>query len=60
MGRTGKMFAAEHWGVEPDIMTLGKGIASGLPMGAMVAPAEIMNWQAGSHANTFGGNPVAC
>jgi 4-aminobutyrate aminotransferase len=60
MGRTGKMFAVEHWGVEPDILAIGKGIASGLPMGATVAPAEVMNWQAGSHANTFGGNPVAC
>ncbi|MGH7233236.1 MAG: acetyl ornithine aminotransferase family protein [Nitrospiraceae bacterium] len=60
MGRTGKMFASEHWGVEPDIMVVGKGIASGLPMGATIAPADVMNWQAGSHANTFGGNPVAC
>ncbi|MBM4124268.1 MAG: acetyl ornithine aminotransferase family protein [Nitrospira sp.] len=60
MGRTGKMFAIQHWGVEPDIMALGKGIASGLPMGATVASAEVMNWQAGAHANTFGGNPVAC
>ncbi|MBI3604125.1 MAG: acetyl ornithine aminotransferase family protein [Nitrospirae bacterium] len=60
MGRTGKMFASEHWGVEPDIIAIGKGIASGLPMGATVASAELMNWQAGAHANTFGGNPVAC
>ncbi|HTK87356.1 MAG TPA: acetyl ornithine aminotransferase family protein [Nitrospiraceae bacterium] len=60
MGRTGKMFAVEHWRVKPDIMTIGKGIASGLPMGAMVASDEVMNWEAGSHANTFGGNPVAC
>ncbi len=60
MGRTGKMFAIEHWGVEPDIMAVGKGIASGLPMGATVASAELMSWQAGAHANTFGGNPVAC
>ena len=60
MGRTGRMFAAEHWRVEPDIMALGKGIASGLPMGATVARADVMNWEAGSHANTFGGNPVAC
>lgn len=60
MGRTGKMFAVEHWGVEPDIMTIGKGIASGLPMGATVAPAGLMTWTAGAHANTFGGNPVAC
>jgi len=60
MGRTGKMFAVEHWGVKPDIMTIGKGIASGLPMGAMVASDRVMSWEAGSHANTFGGNPVAC
>ncbi|HKW86748.1 MAG TPA: acetyl ornithine aminotransferase family protein [Nitrospiraceae bacterium] len=60
MGRTGKMFAVEYWGVEPDILTVGKGIASGLPMGATVASAEVMSWQAGAHANTFGGNPVTC
>jgi len=59
MGRTGKMFAIEHYGVEPDIMALAKGIASGMPLGAMVAAAEIMNWEAGSHASTFGGNPVS-
>ncbi|HFQ95780.1 MAG TPA: acetyl ornithine aminotransferase family protein [Anaerolineae bacterium] len=59
-GRTGKMFAAEHWGVEPDIITLAKGIASGMPLGAMVARAEIMSWPPGSHASTFGGNPVSC
>lgn len=60
MGRTGKMFASEHWGVTPDIMAVGKGIASGLPMGATVASADLMSWTAGAHANTFGGNPVAC
>jgi 4-aminobutyrate aminotransferase len=60
MGRTGKMFAIEHFGVTPDIMALAKGIASGLPLGAMVAPAAIMDWEAGSHASTFGGNPLAC
>ena len=60
MGRTGKMFAMEHYGVTPDIMALAKGIASGLPLGAMVARAEIMDWEAGSHASTFGGNPVSC
>ncbi len=60
MGRTGKMFAMEHFGVAPDIMALAKGIASGLPLGAMVAPADIMDWEAGSHASTFGGNPLAC
>ncbi|MEW6544430.1 MAG: acetyl ornithine aminotransferase family protein [Nitrospirota bacterium] len=60
MGRTGKLFAIEHWGVEPDILATGKGIASGLPMGATVASADLMTWQAGAHANTFGGNPIAC
>jgi 4-aminobutyrate aminotransferase len=60
MGRTGKMFAMEHFGVEPDIMTLAKGIASGMPLGAMVANAQLMDWHAGSHASTFGGNPVSC
>jgi 4-aminobutyrate aminotransferase len=60
MGRTGRMFAMEHFGVTPDIMALAKGIASGLPLGAMVAPAKIMDWEAGSHASTFGGNPLAC
>ncbi len=60
MGRTGKMFAMEHFGIRPDIMALAKGIASGLPLGAMVARADIMNWEAGSHASTFGGNPVSC
>jgi 4-aminobutyrate aminotransferase len=60
MGRTGRMFAMEHFGVAPDIMALAKGIASGLPLGATVAPARIMDWEAGSHASTFGGNPLAC
>ena len=60
MGRTGKMFAMEHFGVVPDIVTLAKGIASGLPLGAMIARAEIMDWEAGSHSSTFGGNPVSC
>ena len=60
MGRTGKMFAMEHFGVDADIMALAKGIASGLPLGAMVAKARIMNWEAGSHASTFGGNPLSC
>ncbi len=60
MGRTGKMFAMEHFDVVPDIMALAKGIASGLPLGAMVARSEIMDWEAGSHASTFGGNPVSC
>ena len=60
MGRTGKMFAMEHFGVSPDVMALAKGIASGMPLGAMVARAGIMTWEAGSHASTFGGNPVSC
>ena len=60
MGRTGKMFAMEHFGVTADIMSLAKGIASGLPLGAMIAPSKIMNWEAGSHASTFGGNPLSC
>ncbi len=60
MGRTGKMFAMEHFGVAPDIMAVAKGIASGMPLGAMVAWADIMDWEAGSHASTFGGNPVSC
>jgi 4-aminobutyrate aminotransferase len=59
MGRTGKMFACEHYDLKPDIITLAKGIASGIPMGACVARAELMNWLPGAHASTFGGNPVA-
>ncbi|MCO6450505.1 MAG: acetyl ornithine aminotransferase family protein [Caldilineales bacterium] len=60
MGRTGKMFACEHWGVQPDIICLAKGIASGMPLGAIVARSEIMTWTPGAHASTFGGNPVSC
>ena len=60
MGRTGKFCAMEHWHVEPDIVCLSKGIASGLPLGAMVARANLMQWPPGSHGSTFGGNPVAC
>jgi len=59
-GRTGKMFACEHWGVEPDILCVAKGIASGLPLGAMIARNEISTWTPGTHGTTFGGNPVAC
>jgi 4-aminobutyrate aminotransferase len=59
MGRTGKMFASEHFGVTPDIITLAKGIASGMPLCATVAKAEVMNWTPGAHASTFGGNPVS-
>lgn len=58
MGRTGKMFASEHYGLEPDIITLAKGIGSGLPIGVMVARADLMDWKPGAHASTFGGNPV--
>ena len=60
MGRTGKMFAVEHYGVEPDIICAAKGIASGMPLGAIIAKADVMNWPSGSHASTFGGNPVSC
>ncbi|MFI5450190.1 MAG: acetyl ornithine aminotransferase family protein [Candidatus Bathyarchaeia archaeon] len=60
MGRTGRWFALEHWGVTPDILTTAKALASGLPIGAAVAKQELMDWEGGSHANTFGGNPVAC
>jgi 4-aminobutyrate aminotransferase len=59
-GRTGKMFACEHWGVEPDILCAAKGIASGMPLGAMIAREEISTWTPGTHGSTFGGNPVAC
>jgi 4-aminobutyrate aminotransferase len=59
MGRTGKLWASEHFGVTPDIFTSAKGIASGLPLSATIARAEIMNWPPGAHASTFGGNPVA-
>ncbi|MBV9762833.1 MAG: acetyl ornithine aminotransferase family protein [Acidobacteriaceae bacterium] len=59
MGRTGRMFASEHFGVVPDIVTLAKGIASGMPLSAMIARADIMDWPPGAHASTFGGNPVS-
>ena len=60
MGRTGKWFAIEHTGVEPDMVATAKGIASGLPLGVLVARSELMSWPPGAHASTFGGNPVAC
>src|SRR3954471_15218579 len=61
MGRTGKMFAIEHARVAPDIITIAKGIASGLPLGVTTAPSILMGaWPPGSHASTFGGNPVSC
>ncbi len=60
VGRTGRMFASEHFGLVPDIIATAKGIASGMPISAMIARAELMNWKPGAHASTFGGNPVAC
>ncbi len=60
MGRTGRMWAVEHFGVEPDIVLTGKGIASGLPLGAMTARADLMTWAKGAHGSTYGGNPIAC
>jgi 4-aminobutyrate aminotransferase len=61
IGRTGKMFAAQHWDIAPDIMTLAKGLGSGLPIGMVVAKRSIMqNWTRGAHGNTFGGNPLCC
>jgi 4-aminobutyrate aminotransferase len=59
MGRTGRMWAAQHFGSVPDILASAKGIASGLPLSAILARAELMDWPAGAHASTFGGNPVA-
>jgi 4-aminobutyrate aminotransferase len=61
VGRTGKMYACEHWGVHPDILTTAKGLGSGLPIGAVVARRRIMElWKRGAHGNTYGGNPVTC
>ncbi len=60
MGRTGKMWAAEHFDAVPDIFAVAKGIASGMPLGATVARADLMDWPQGAHASTFGGNPVSC
>jgi 4-aminobutyrate aminotransferase len=60
MGRTGKMFAAEHFGITGDIVNVAKGIASGLPLGVTCARRDVMDWPPGAHASTFGGNPVAC
>jgi 4-aminobutyrate aminotransferase len=59
MGRTGRFFASEHFGLEPDIITLAKGIASGMPLGALVARDDVMRWNNGGHGSTFGGNPVS-
>jgi 4-aminobutyrate aminotransferase len=60
MGRTGKWWAIEHFGIEPDIVTAAKGIASGMPLGACIARQSVMDWERGSHGNTYGGNPLAC
>ena len=61
IGRTGRMFASQHWGVAPDIMTLAKGLGSGLPIGSTVARRRHMEkWKRGAHGNTYGGNPVSC
>ncbi|MBT3321723.1 MAG: acetyl ornithine aminotransferase family protein [Anaerolineae bacterium] len=60
MGRTGKWWSIENFGVEPDIITSAKGIASGVPLGAMIARKSVMNWTVGTHGNTYGGNPLAC
>jgi 4-aminobutyrate aminotransferase len=59
MGRTGKMFAFEHFDFHPDIVAIAKGVASGMPLGVMIARSEIMSWEPGAHASTFGGNPVS-
>lgn len=60
MGRTGKWWAIEHFDVEPDIITIAKGVASGMPLGACVARQSVMDWPRGAHGNTYGGNPLAC
>ncbi len=59
MARTGKWFAIEHWGVVPDVITMAKALGGGLPIGACVSDARLMTWEPGSHASTFGGNPVS-
>jgi 4-aminobutyrate aminotransferase len=60
MGRTGRVWAMEHWDVQPDIVLAGKGIASGLPLGAMIAREDLMSWTTGMHGSTYGGNPLSC
>ncbi|MBI5349504.1 MAG: acetyl ornithine aminotransferase family protein [Chloroflexi bacterium] len=60
MGRTGKWWAVQHWGVEPDMVCAAKGIASGMPLGALIARKSMMDWPAGAHGNTYGGNPISC
>jgi 4-aminobutyrate aminotransferase len=60
IGRTGKWWAIQHWGVEPDMVCTAKGIASGLPLGALIARKSVMTWPSGAHGNTYGGNPISC
>jgi 4-aminobutyrate aminotransferase len=60
IGRTGKMFACQHEGIVPDIVVVAKGLASGMPLGAFIARADLMKWKPGAHGSTFGGNPVCC
>jgi 4-aminobutyrate aminotransferase len=60
IGRSGRWFAVDHVGAQPDILVIAKGLASGMPIGAIVADQSVMNWPPGAHANTFGGNPIAC
>jgi 4-aminobutyrate aminotransferase len=60
VGRTGKMWACDWEGVEPDILVTAKGLASGMPIGAMIARESVMTWESGAHGSTFGGNPVCC
>jgi 4-aminobutyrate aminotransferase len=60
MGRTGRMFAIEHAGVQPDVVAIAKGVASGMPLGVAAARADLMTWPPGAHASTFGGNPLSC
>jgi 4-aminobutyrate aminotransferase len=60
MGRTGKWWAIEHFGVQPDIVCSAKGLASGMPLGAVIARESLMSWPPGAHGSTFGGNPVSC
>jgi 4-aminobutyrate aminotransferase len=59
MGRTGRFFASQHFGLEPDLVAVAKGIASGMPLGALIARADVMQWESGGHGSTFGGNPVS-
>jgi 4-aminobutyrate aminotransferase len=60
MGRTGKWWAIEHFDTEPDMVCVGKGVASGIPLGALIARKSVVTWPMGSHGNTYGGNPIAC